>query len=490
MKKIYSCFILFLLSYVLFAETSDYEIEQMKRVSQVINNPDYLVAPGDKYTLSYVLSSSEQPQIYQFIIDGHYNVNLLYFGSFNAKGYTYGELQSKVQELIIQEFPKSFPQVIITSTGEFSVYVEGETNVCQFVKVWGMTKLSDIIEVTKTNYSSLRSIEITNQNNEVKTYDLYQSKYCADVLQDPFLQNNDRVSFKRRYGQVKITGSVYKPGAYEILENDTLGSIAELYGGFLPLGDQSRIRVKRYLSQNNRYGETIYLQRSEIEDFILSDMDEIYVPPISNYQPLVYFQGALDKDDVSNKLSMKITDGDMLSSVARSIKGKFTISSDLENALLSREGLDKPIKVNLSELLTQEDSGQDILLQDGDTIVIPFRQYKVFVTGQVTKPGAYPYIANRTWEYYIGLAGGFKRQNHIGKKVRIRDVYGEKHKQSERIIQPEDVIYAPLNHPMYYVKEYGGDIALITTTIISAATLCYTIDQLSNGDIDGIVKDN
>ena len=122
--------------------------------------------------------------------------------------------------------------------------------------------------------------------------------------------------------------------------------------------------------------------------------------------------------------------------------------------------------------------------------MVPFRQYHVYVGGQVTNPGQYPYIANRTWEYYIGLAGGFNLEKHLGTEVKITDVYGEKYDQKDRIIQPEDVLYAPLNNPLYWLKEYGTDVALITTSIIATATLIWQITQIAEGKYTDVVNNN
>jgi polysaccharide export outer membrane protein len=134
--------------------------------------------------------------------------------------------------------------------------------------------------------------------------------------------------------------------------------------------------------------------------------------------------------------------------------------------------------MDIQNLLLKGGSQNDTVLFDQDIIVIPFRQYIVYVGGQVTSPGAYPYIVNKTWDYYVGLAGGFNIDNHIGTGVRITDVYGSRYKKDERIIQPEDVIYAPLNHPLYWLREYGTDIALITTTIISTIVMINYIGSL------------
>ena len=60
-----------------------------------------------------------------------------------------------------------------------------------------------------------------------------------------------------------------------------------------------------------------------------------------------------------------------------------------------------------------------------DTLIIPFRQYLISVAGAVMDPGRYPYIPDRTWEYYIGLAGGFVNEKNMREVVKIRDINGK-----------------------------------------------------------------
>lgn len=472
-----------------FAEDNNEDM-QNERISQVINNPDYLVTPGDKYLLSFILSSSGDPTTISFLIKADYTINLSFFGEVNVKGFSYHQLQKTVEDIIKAEYPKSYPQVIIEKPGEFSVYVQGEVNRCREVKAWGLTKLSEILDEVKTDYSSVRDIEVIHADGSSNSYDMYKAIYFGTKDQDPYLQRQDTIVFRKHSGQVSVEGAVFRPGSFEISEGDTLDvALSHLSNGLLPLADSDRIQVKRYLSKEHRYGETQYLTAADIENFELNDLDQIFIPEITDYQSTVYFQGALGSEDVSNKIPVKITAGDKLSFVTREVEEEFNRSSDLSNVLLVREGVGDPIEINLEELLTKEDSTQDIILEDGDTIIVPFRQYKVFVTGQVTNPGSYPYIANRTWEYYVGLAGGFDMQNHMGNKVKIRDVYGEKHDQDDRIIQPEDVLYAPINHPMYYVREYGGDVLTISSIIIGTATLIYTLDQIADGNPAAVLTD-
>ena len=100
--------------------------------------------------------------------------------------------------------------------------------------------------------------------------------------------------------------------------------------------------------------------------------------------------------------------------------------------------------------------------------------------GSVKNPGAFPYIPNRTWEYYIGIAGGFDIDKHIGSKIRITDVYGEKYKQDDRFIQPEDVLVAPANHPLYWIGRYGTEMALVASSIATTVVLINWIGDMIN----------
>ena len=489
MKKI-CILILFLITiFNVFAEESEYETILKERVAQVINDSSYIVTPGDRYILFFSVSNNGSLNQIPLMIESDYTANLSFFGKINCQGLSYEEFQEVVESIIEAEYPKSYPQLVIVEPGGFTVSVEGEVTVCTDIKAWGFTKLTNILSAIKTDYSSVRSVEIQRNSGETFVVDTYQALYFGDKGSNPYLQRKDKIILKRRYGRVSIDGAVFRPGSYEIFERTFLSDVIEtLCGGVLPLADLDRIQLKRFLSEENKFGETQYIRFADAKNIVLKNMDQILIPKISDYQPKVFFQGAVGTQEVSNKLSVRITAGDKLSFVARKVSDQFTLSSDLENVMLSRSGVEDPLYINLDALLHQESAENDIVLKDGDIIVVPFRQYKVNVADQVLKPGQYPYIANRTWDYYVGLAGGFKTENHIGTKVKIKDVYGAKHDQDERIIEPEDVIYAPTNHPMYYVRRYGSDIAVLTSTIIAAATLVYTVNKLGEGDMGNIVN--
>lgn len=65
--------------------------------------------------------------------------------------------------------------------------------------------------------------------------------------------------------------------------------------------------------------------------------------------------------------------------------GGLTEKADLRNAILTRKGIAQPL--NLYALYYQGDTGQDVLLQEGDIVTVPERRFdKVFVLGEVLAP--------------------------------------------------------------------------------------------------------
>ena len=149
-------------------------------------------------------------------------------------------------------------------------------------------------------------------------------------------------------------------------------------------------------------------------------------------------------------------------------KDLFTESSDLENAYILRDN--SKIPLNLQVILYDNEFVSGLSPEKYDTLIVPFKQSFITVAGAVNKPGRYPYIPDRTWEYYIGLAGGFdKTQNH-GEVINIRDMNNRKVSKNG-FITPESTITAVTNAPTYYFSIY----APVITTLLSTVSTIFTI---------------
>ncbi|MDR2313688.1 MAG: ligand-binding protein, partial [Spirochaetaceae bacterium] len=143
------------------------------------------------------------------------------------------------------------------------------------------------------------------------------------------------------------------------------------------------------------------------------------------------------------------------------------------NAYILRGNERMPI--DLESLLYNAESRSPYNLEPNDTLVIPFRQYFVTVSGAVAAPGRYPYIPDRNWEYYVALAGGFRKDQNTFKKVTIMTMNGRFLSKNDKI-SPETVITAETNSFLYHFNQ----VAPFITTTLSIITTLISIQMLTS----------
>ena len=105
-----------------------------------------------------------------------------------------------------------------------------------------------------------------------------------------------------------------------------------------------------------------------------------------------------------------------------------------------------------------------------DTLIIPFKQYFVSVSGAVHNPGRYPYIPDRTYDYYIGLAGGFIKTQNNHDAIKIVDINGNQLSKTD-IITPETTITAETNSGLYYFNLYAPVVTTVLTLISTTLSI-------------------
>jgi protein involved in polysaccharide export with SLBB domain len=152
--------------------------------------------------------------------------------------------------------------------------------------------------------------------------------------------------------------------------------------------------------------------------------------------PVFFVEGAVEigmseegTPTTSNRLVVSFHKGDYYASVIRPHRSDwFSAVSDTQNAYIIRAG--EQIRIPLNRMLYDADFHEEVHIEENDTLVIPFRQYFVNVAGAVKMPGLYPYIPDREWDYYIGLAGGFLPGQNNFEAITIRDVSGKRMKKT------------------------------------------------------------
>lgn len=450
------------------------------RAAYVMLNPDYPVIPGDTYQVSYLynLKTTNLP----FFIDGEGKTNLSFFGKLDTNGLSYKELKVVIEQMVTRAYPDSLPQLTIKSTGIFPVHIKGEVSFPGPAKAWGFSRLSDLIADRMTKYSSLRNIEVKHADGSKEFFDLFGAALKSDLSKNPVIKPGDSIAINRYEREVYISGEIRRPGAYQLMKNENLTKLIEIYSnGLTKLSDPSKIYITR-INTVNGSTETIYIDtdNENFENVVLEDMDMIVVPAKTTSLPLVFFEGSLGMkvgatSPVSAKIPWPITENQRISTAVMNLpEGSITPVSDLKNSFIIRRGEADYIPVDLEKIIYYHDYSDDTVLTEGDRIVIPMKLFTVYVGGSVDNPSAVPYIAGKTYLEYIQMAGGFNIDEHIGSFVTIFDRDGNKHGR-DRVIQPEDRIFAPRNSPEYYFNvkmgTYVGTTAALIALVLSIFTL-------------------
>jgi polysaccharide export outer membrane protein len=341
----------------------------------------------------------------------------------------------------------------------------------------------------------------------------------TEYLQIPLVTMN---LIAARNLQIAIAGEVLKPGAYSLTPALTIGETGQtaqmptitkalqLAGGTTASADIRQVKIRR--SQPNGPEQIINVNLWELlqtgdlsQDVTLRDGDTLFIPTVTDYQatesqqladanfaatpyqslniavvgavnrPGPYILG-VDTPDPNNASS---NNQKSLNTVTKAIRtaGGITPLADIRQISIkrfTRAGTEQIIAVDLWKLLQTGDLSQDVILQSGDTVLVPTAaemdvnnmaeianasfapgSLKVSVIGEVISPGELTVIPNTTLNQAIVAAGGFNKkraETELVELIRINpngsvekrkimiDLAAEVNQQTNPILLNNDVI--------------------------------------------------
>ncbi len=388
-------------------------------VLQAIGNSAYPVTPGDRFALSY--SDGKSLITLELQADTDCKVTIPSVAVVDAAGMTYRDFKLHVENLISTSYTYSSPQLSITSCGVFSVRISGSVSYARYVTAWGLSRLSDLA-VYADDLASTRNVTVTTPDGNSVSYDLYKAMREDSSQDNPLLVPGSEIVFNRATATVGIGGAVKRPGAYQPLAGESLYDMIDRYcNGLLNSADRQSITVSNYAG-GSYSAKTMDIEAAKA--YIPADGDTVTVAFSAQSMPYVTVTGAIatpaDSSTVSaaGKILYQFIPGETAQQLIRNIADLLIGTSDTNSVYILRDGA--RIMVDVSDALTSPDKG-DVVLQQGDTVVIPFSQFTVTVTGSVNSPGSYAYMPDRGAEYYINLAKGYSADSARSFKIVDRD---------------------------------------------------------------------
>ena len=256
-----------------------------------------------------------------------------------------------------------------------------------------------------------------------------------------------------------IHGEVQYPGIYKYADNETIEDFIMQAGG--PTEAASLVKVdvaRRFINpyateSSDTTSQTFSFQVKDgfvvdgTPGFTLQPYDEVYVrrsPGYTEQQNVtlegeVLFAGTYTLSKKSQRLSEIIKQAGGLSNTAyakgaRLIRQRTPEERARQEALLQaarrstgKDSIDVskidvsasyPVGIELDQALAKPGSDADIVLREGDRIVVPEYIGTVKINGEVMYPNTTSFMEGKSLKYYINQAGGYsdnakKRQTYI-----------------------------------------------------------------------------
>lgn len=336
------------------------------------------------------------------------------------------------------------------------------------------------------------------------------------VLQrEDSIQIYDKYSLKEQY-LVSINGAVNNPIETEYREHMNIEDLILMAGGYKEGADPRVIDVARRvidtsfttLSENIKRSSTFSLSLDSVETFYLEPFDEVSVRFGKGYSEKI---NASIQGEVLYPGKYVITDKDERISDLIDKCGGFTPFAYIKGATLIRRmakaadkeqlkllqslivkdslGIDISQKsefmvgIDLDKILDKKGrkSKYDLILREGDVLVIPSEKQTIAVQGEVLVPSLIRFDKSKSLKEYINNSGGFTEN---AKKKKTYVVYANGDVKSTKSflwiknypsLEPGAIVLVPKIGPRR--KMTAGEIIGISSALLSLALL---VQQISN----------
>ena len=308
---------------------------------------------------------------------------------------------------------------------------------------------------------------------------------------DIALQRNDvlyipSIHDLKDLGNIEVFGEVARPGKYIYADNMTLEDLIIQAGGLLESASTVRVDVSRRIKDNKStevnptIGEmySFALKDGFIVDgevgFILEPYDQIYVRRSPGYQPQVNVE--VEGEILYNGTYALTTKSERLSDLVKKAGGA-TPYAYIRGSKLMRKANEEEMKrmedvikimqremgaqtdslklelnniysvgIDLEKALAKPGSDADIVLREGDKLIIPEMTNTVKINGAVMMPNTVAFKKGETVNYYISQAGGFANGARKSKAfiIYMNGQVAEVNKWSKKQIEPGCEIVVPI----------------------------------------------
>ncbi len=367
--------------------------------------PNYALGGGDAIDLQ-VWTQNRQQVAVQLTVTPEGFIFLPTVGRLNVAGQTV----QQARELIARAYERFYdhPDVTLAVSGQraLEVYVLGDVTQPGKYTLSGMATVFTALYAAggPSESGTYREVRLERLGQKPQFVDLYDYLLRGERQGDVLLQNGDMLFVGPARLEIGVAGEVRRPARYELNGDTTLADALELAGGLGPQAYAPAIEVWR--TGDRKGWQLVNLDAGDKSSLTLRDGDLIVVKPLLDVtQQTVIVRGAVNRPG-SYAFTPGLTAGALLKLAEGPADG-----ANLTQGLLWRLQSDMGYsaqRLSLGDARGQATGGATAL-QPRDVLFVPYQEEaSVTVTGEVFRPGTYPFGEGMRVRDLLTMAGGLK----------------------------------------------------------------------------------
>ena len=372
---------------------------------------DYVLGPGDKLFID-IYGQSEN--YYQAEVSPDGDLILENFGPINVSGMTVEKANIRLVNKLKKVYTglsskKTFVNISVGIPRAVRVNIVGEVNLPGTYNFSAFNTVYNAIYVAGgiTENATLRNVKLFRNNKLVNTIDIYNFLNKGDQSSNVRLENNDLIVVGPYTNRVSIFGGVKTPGKFEIKNGETLADLINYAGGFSEDSYSKSLRITRVFDDQYKI---VDVNSDQFEFFQLKSGDKIEIDKvIEKYENRLILKGSVYRPGI-----FALTEGMTVKDLIEKGEG-LKPDTYMERSFITRTNEDFSTTNISFDLKKQLNSLEDpIILKKDDVLnILSINDLKddnyIEISGEISKPGIYPYSNNLTLNDLILLAGGVRK---------------------------------------------------------------------------------
>jgi polysaccharide export outer membrane protein len=285
-------------------------------VTSVPVGPDYILGPGDGFTLTLWGRVDAQ---HTLTVDQNGQIVLPEVGALKVWGMKFGELEGYLQHELSRKYTDFKMSVTMDRLRVIRVFVVGEASAPGSYTISSLATVINALFAAggPSKNGTLRKIRLLRGGAEAVEIDLYKFLLGGDKGSDSRLHDGDTIFIPLIGSVVGVAGNVKRPAIYEMDQSMTLQQVLDLAGGITFAGWLQRVQVERIENHRKRIAVDFDLSENAAPgagqkplETVVQDGDVVRIFPVAGAeQNVVQLEGhVIRPGKYEFKLGMRLSD--------------------------------------------------------------------------------------------------------------------------------------------------------------------------------------